>query len=62
MKKWYLFLIFAIKIMLLGIGFAYIYYGIYLISVPASYIVLGIILIFLGYPNKIKKVKDVDNR
>jgi len=62
MNKLHVFVIWSIKTALLWFGFASVWHGIDMIYNPASYIVLGLFCIYLGYPNKIKKVKDVDNR
>lgn len=61
MKKLILTLLIMIKAIFLFFGGGLIYYGVRMFSEPASYIVLGLFCIFLSYPDKIKKVKDVDN-
>lgn len=61
MKKLILTTLIIFKALLLLFGGALIYYGVGMISEPASYIVLGIFCIFLSFPEKIKKVKDVNN-
>ena len=61
MKKIILSLLILLKTIILLMGGALIYNGVRMIHEPSSYIVLGLFCIFLTYPGKIKKVKDVDN-
>ena len=61
MKKVILTLLITTKAIVLLSGGALIYNGVRMINEPASYIVLGLFCIFLGYPSKIKKVDNVHN-